>query len=163
MTPIILLERLAEFVEENISDIKLQVRVTNTKPGEEKERAAEVHKMRLKKKEDKTQRIPYVLLQLLKLEDDKQPSQPVGATAQVRIVVATFSEDGEQGAYDVLNVLLRIRERLLAIGVIGQQFEVQKPLEAVVYPDNTEPYYFGEMIANFSIPTIEREVNFNGY
>ena len=33
MTPIILLERLAEFVEENISDIKLQVRVTNTKPG----------------------------------------------------------------------------------------------------------------------------------
>ena len=53
MTPIILLERLAEFVEENISDIKLQVRVTNTKPGEEKERAAEVHKMRLKKKEDK--------------------------------------------------------------------------------------------------------------
>ena len=52
MTPIILLERLAEFVEENISDIKLQVRVTNTKPGEEKERAAEVHKMRLKKKTD---------------------------------------------------------------------------------------------------------------
>ena len=156
MTPIILLERLAEFVEENISDIKLQVRVTNTKPGEEKERAAEVHKMRLKKKEDKTQRIPYVLLQLLKLEDDKQPSQPAGATAQVRLVVATFS-------YDVLNVLLRIRERLLATGVIGQQFEVQKPLEAVVYPDNTEPYYFGEMIANFSIPTIEREVNFNGY
>lgn len=79
-----------------------------------------------------------MLLQLLKLEDDKQPSQPAGATAQVRLVVATFSEDGEQGAYDVLNVLLRIRERLLATGVIGQQFEVQKPLEAVVYPDNTE-------------------------
>ena len=105
MTPIILLERLAEFVEENISDIKLQVRVTNTKPGEEKERAAEVHKMRLKKKEDKTQRIPYVLLQLLKLEDDKQPSQPAGATAKVRLVVATFSEDGEQGAYHVLTAL----------------------------------------------------------
>ena len=33
MTPIILLEKLAEFVEENISDIKLQVRVTNTGSG----------------------------------------------------------------------------------------------------------------------------------
>lgn len=163
MTPIILLERLAEFIEENTSDIKLQVRVTNTKPGEKKERAAEVHKMRLKKKDDKTQRIPYILLQLLKISDDQKPAYPTEGTAQVRIVVATYSEDGEQGAYDVLNVLLRIRERILAAGVIGQQFEVQKPLEELIYPDATEPYYFGEMIANFSIPTIEREVNFNGY
>jgi len=27
-----------------------------------------------------------------------------------------------------------------------------------VYPDSTQPYYLGEMITNWSIPTIEREV-----
>lgn len=164
MTPIILLECLEEFVKENIADIKLQVRVTNTTPGEMKERAAEVHTMRLEKKDDKIQRIPYVLIQLLKFEDnEEQPANTPTGMTQIRFVVATYSEDGKKGSYDVLNILLRIRGRLLAAGVIGNQFEVKKPLEAVVYTDNTEPYFFGEMIANFTIPTIQREVNFDGY
>ena len=60
MTPIVLLDNLAEFAKKKTADIILQVRV---QPGEEgKERAAEVHKMRLPKKEDSTQRIPYILL-----------------------------------------------------------------------------------------------------
>ena len=63
MTPIVLLDNLAEFVKEQTANIILQVR---TEPGaDKKERAAEVHKMRLPKKEDSTRRIPYILLQIL--------------------------------------------------------------------------------------------------
>lgn len=158
MTPIILLDRLEEFVREVTKDIKLQVRVRNQNPEEEKERAADVYKMRLPNKDDQTQKIPYILLQFLTGKDDKQEREPEESTCQIRIVVATYSEDGGTGAYDVLNVLLRIRSELQKTGIIGGQFCLQKPLEYIVYPDSTQPYYLGEMVTNWSIPTIKREV-----
>lgn len=158
MTPIILLDRLEEFVTDVTKDIKLQVKVRNLNPEEEKERAANVYKMRLPKKEDQVQQIPYILLQFLNGKDDKKEKEPEESMCAVRIVVATYSEDGGQGAYDLLNVLLRIRSELEKTGIIGGQFVLQKPLEYIVYPDSTEPYYLGEMITNWSIPTIKREV-----
>lgn len=158
MTPIILLDRLEEFVTEVTKDIKLQVKVRNLNPEEEKERTANVYKMRLPKKEDQVQQIPYILLQFLNGKDDKKEKEPEESMCAVRIVVATYSEDGGQGAYDLLNVLLRIRSELEKTGIIEGQFVLQKPLEYIVYPDSTEPYYLGEMITNWSIPTIKREV-----
>ena len=114
--------------------------------------------MRLPTKEDQTQKIPYILLQLLTGKDDKQEREPEEAMCQIRIVVATYSEDGGQGAYDVLNVILRLRAELEKTGIIGQQFVLQKPLEYIIYPESPQPYYLGEMITNWSIPTIKREV-----
>jgi hypothetical protein len=32
------------------------------------------------------------------------------------------------------------------------------PLEYIVYPDNAEPYYMGEMMTVWEIPSVEREV-----
>ena len=158
MTPIILLDRLEEFVKEVTKDIRLQVKFRNINPEEEKERTANVYKMRLPKKEDQVQQIPYILLQILNGKDDKKEKEPEESICTVRIVVATYSEDAGQGAYDVLNVILRIRSELEKAGIIGGQFVLQKPLEYIVYPDSTEPYYLGEMITNWSIPTIKREV-----
>ena len=65
MTAINLLECLKEFVKEKTADIKLQVKVRNLNPQEVKERAADVYKMRLPKKEDQTEKVPYILLQFL--------------------------------------------------------------------------------------------------
>lgn len=158
MTPVILMERLADFVQDVTKDIKLQVRVRNQNPEEEKERAANVYKMGLPKKDDQTQKIPYILLQFLTGKDDKQAGEPEESDCKIRIVVATYSEDGGVGPYDVLNIILRIRSELEKVGIIGKQFALQKPLEYIVYPDNTQPYYLGEMITNWSIPTIKREV-----
>lgn len=158
MTPIILLERLEEFIREATKDIKLKVRVRNINPEEKKERAADVYKMRLPKKEDQTQKAPYILLQLLNGKDDKQEKEPEESTCKVRIVVVTYSEDEEMGAYDVLNVIMRIRSELLKAGIVGKQFVLQKPLEYIIYPDSIAPYYTGEMVTNWSIPTIKREV-----
>lgn len=158
MTAINLLECLEEFVKEKTADIKLQVKVRNRNPQEVKERAADVYKMRLPKKEDKTEKVPYILLQFLKGKDSKENGEPEECECQIRIVVATYSEDGGEGSTDVLNVILRIRSELKKAGVIGGRFVLHNPLEYIVYPDSTEPYYLGEMITNWSIPTIEREV-----
>lgn len=158
MTAINLLDCLEAFVKEKTADIKLQVRVRNRNPEEVKERAADVYKMRLPKKEDQTEKIPYILLQFLTGKDDEEPGEPEESTCKIRIVVGTYSEDGSEGATDVLNVILRIRGELKKAGVIGKRFVLHNPLEYIVYPDSTEPYYFGEMITNWSIPTVEREV-----
>jgi len=158
MTAINLLECLEAFVKEKTADIMLQVKVRNRNQEEVKERAADVYKMRLPKKEDQTEKVPYILLQLLTGKDDKEDGEPEESVCKIRIVVATYSEDGSEGALDVLNVILRIRSELKKAGVVGERFVLQNPLEYIVYPDSTQPYYLGEMVTNWSIPTIEREV-----
>lgn len=155
MTPIVLLDNLAEFVKEATANIVLQVK---TDPGtQQKERPAEIHKMRLPRKEDSTKRIPYILLQILTGKDSHENGQQQ-SRCQIRIVVGTYSEDQNQGAYDVLNIILRIRTELERVGIIASQFCLQDPLEYLIYPDDYHPYYFGEMITNWSLPEIKREV-----
>lgn len=173
MTPIELLYELKKFIEETTKDIILSVRPVNNKvipepsgkgkkeKAEEqpKRRAAEVHLMRLPNKDAETNRIPYILLQFLTGEDTQQTGKETDSECKIRIVVATYSEDGSAGSMDVLNVITRIRVALLKEGVIGKQFTLRKPLEYTVYPDETGAYYLGEMITVWGIPTIKREVN----
>lgn len=156
MTPIVLLDNLAEFVKEQTANIILQVR---TEPGaDKKERAAEVHKMRLPKKEDSTRRIPYILLQILTGKDGMNDRGEQESICQIRIVVGTYSEDEDVGSYDVLNVIMRLRTELQRNKILAEQFVLQDPLEYIIYPDDYHPYYFGEMITNWSLPEIKQEV-----
>lgn len=158
MTPITLLEELEKFIKEKTKDIILQVKV-NSKNGsdEPKERAANIHKMKLPSKDAETKQIPYILLQFLTGKDTQEEGRYSESECQIRIVVATYSEDGSEGALDVLNILTRIRNSLLKEGIIAKQFLIKKPLEYIVYPEDTAPYYLGEMITIWSIPSVERE------
>ena len=56
------------------------------------------------------------------------------------------------------------QERLLEQVQIGKEFvlDEQEGVESVVYPDDTAPYYAGEMIGTFHIRPIQREVDFFG-
>lgn len=172
MTPIDLLKELKQFIEENTKDIILSVRPINNKiipepSGKEKKknakeqpkrRAAEVHLMRLPNKDAEINRIPYILLQFLTGADEQKEGQFSDSECKIRIVVATYSEDGSAGSMDLLNVITRIRVALLKTGVIGNKFTLRKPLEYAVYPDETGTYYLGEMITIWGLPPVEQEV-----
>lgn len=157
MTPLELLDALKAFIEENTKDILLPVRV-DRKSGEAKERPAEVYKMRLPTKDAETKRIPYVLLQYIKSTDTQTAGEPPESSCMVRIVAATYSEDGEEGALCVLNLLTRIRIAFLRDGVIAEHFMLKPPIEMIVYPDSTPPYYLGEMMTEWRMPIVESEV-----
>ena len=157
MTPIILLDDLQSFIEENTKDILLECRV-RTGPATEKERAAKVYKMGLPQKDDTTQQVPYILLKVLTGVDDKENNQPKSSEVKVRIIIVTYSSDGEQGPLALLNLILRIRERLEKQHIIGGRFCLEYPFEYIIYQDTEPPYYMGEIMTNWSIPTIEREV-----
>lgn len=156
MTPVVLLKRLKEFAEEQTKDLILSVRVKDGGSGP-KERPPQVHIMRLPDKDAETALIPYILLQFIKGVDVQEEGEPPESECNVRIVVATYSEDGGEGATDVLNVLTRLRSALLKAGVIGEQFSIKRPVEYIVYPDSTAPYYLGEMMTLWEIPPIRRE------
>lgn len=157
MTPLELLDALKAFIEENTKDILLPVRV-DRKNGEAKERPAEVYKMRLPTKDAETKRIPYVLLQYIKSTDTQTAGEMPESLCMVRIVAATYSEDGEEGALCVLNLLTRIRIAFLRDGVIAERFMLKPPIEMIVYPDSTPPYYLGEMMTEWRMPIVESEV-----
>lgn len=156
MTPIILLDNLADFIQQKTKDILLEVRAPLGEKAER--RPAEVHKMRLPQKEDSTKRVPYILLQILTGEDTEEEDGTPVSMCKVRIVAATYSEDQKNGAYDVLNLIMRIRTELERVGIIADQFCLRRPLEYLIYPDDIAPYYFGEMITNWTIPEIKTEV-----
>lgn len=93
---------------------------------------------------------------VLRREGGGNTADPADCT--VRIVAATYSEDESEGAMCVLNLLTRIRVALLKDGVVGGQFVLKSPLEMIVYPDSTAPYYLGEMMTKWTMPIIESEV-----
>ena len=157
MTPLQLLDALEVFVKDETKDILLPVRV-DRKSGKPKERPAEIHKMRLPNKAAEIERIPYILLQYIKSTDTQEEGQPLESTCMVRIVAATYSENSEEGATCVLNLLTRIRIALFRDNVIDGRFLLKPPLEMIVYPDSTAPYYLGEMMTEWVMPAIESEV-----
>ena len=177
MTPTILLEQLKEFIQQSTADIILPVRPVKNKtlpatPRQRErsaaaedattERAAEVHLMRLPDKDAEENRIPYILLQYLTGTDAQESGREEESECKVRIIVATYSENDSEGALDVLNLIGRIRYALLKVGEIDNQFLLRKPLEHLVYPDDTRPYFFGEIMTIWEMPTIKREVNTYG-
>lgn len=172
MTPIVLLDALEEFIKDKTKDIILEVKQPkiNTEDDDEvstestpiTHRAADVYQMRLPDKESETSQVPYILLQILTGKDTQELGQTTESECKVRLVFGTYSADGQKGSLDVLNLLTRVRIELLESGIVGDQFILKKPLEYMVYPDSTAPYYFGEMMTTWEVPPVERKVDFNG-
>ena len=158
MTPIILLDALKAFIEEKTADMILPVRPRKNSDGKT-ERAPIVFQMAVPKKEDETNQIPYIVLQVLTGKDEQKDGEEPDSLCNVRIVVATYSEDESEGKLFALNLISRIRLELLKIGVIGEQFYLKKSMEWVIYPDDTAPYYLGEMLTAWEMPTVRQNEN----
>lgn len=157
MTPTILLEELKDYIKEITKDIMLPVRVSRTS-DQPKERPAEVHLMNLPKKEDETQQVPYILIKYLTGKDEQPAGQQTDSGCMVRVIIATYAEDAEEGGMALLNVISRIRYHLLKDRLLAHQFQLDNPLESIIYPEDTRPYYLGELMTSWSLPSIEREV-----
>ena len=161
MTPLELLDALKAYIEREIKDLILPTRVDRRK-GETPERPAEVHTMALPTKKAEVERIPYVLLQFLTGKDEQEPGEYPESSCKVRIVAATYSEDKAEGSLCLLNLLTRIRTAFLRDGSIQDRYLLKMPLEMIIYPDNTAPYYLGEIMSEWTLPTINTECGLAG-
>lgn len=161
MTKVILLRQLKDFTEKATWDLLLPVRV-QTQGEQKKDRRAEVHLMRLPDSKAAHKKAPYILHQLITGADRQTPGNREDASATVRTIFCVYNDDEEKGAMLLLNLMERLRIELLRTRVIGAQFhlDLETPMEMLCYPDDTAPYFAGEMVSSWTLPAVEREVTF---
>ena len=159
MNRVILLQRLKDFTEEATKDLLMPVKIQSEKDTQT-ESTAEVHLMRLPDSKAAHKKAPYVLHQFITGEDQQTPGNRDTSTATVRSIFCVYSDNEEEGGMILLNLMERLRIALLRQRVIGDQFtlDLEAKLEALCYPDDTAPYFAGEMVSVWKLPAIEREV-----
>lgn len=154
-----LLECLREFTRDATGQIIMPTRVQ--KAGEEPGfRAADVYLMRLPDSRAAAKKAPYILHQLLTARDGQPKGKPPEASAVVRSIFCVYSADEQEGGLMLLNLMERLRIALLRDTIIGRRYrlDMEAGAERLIYPDDTAPYFAGEMITTWKIPAIEREV-----
>ncbi|NCE66070.1 hypothetical protein D1159_16155 [Pseudoflavonifractor sp. 524-17] len=170
MTKIVLLEQLKAFTAGVIGDLILPVAQQRGDSEPPPPRAAEVFLTRLPDSKAATKKAPYVLHQIVTGKDTQVPGEAGTAVATVRTIICVYHPDEQQGGLALLNLMERLRISILEEGIIGKQFLFDRTigLESLVYPEDTAPYYAGEMISVWKLPIIERKVpygqehNWNG-
>lgn len=150
MTSLNLLMALKEYCEANLKDLYLNSRVE--KNGTEKaRRPPRVFIGSLPDKEAERREAPYILLKLLSTKDDEEES-----TARVRIIFVTYSLDKQENYIQCLNILTRIKTKLLEDVVIDDRYSCRKPIEAIMYEDDLEVYQIGEIMTVWEMPQVKR-------
>ena len=159
ITPPFLLDALKTFTEGAISGLLLPCKPTkeNTAPAD---RAADVYLMRLVKNSAAKESAPYIIHQIITTDDGLDERQRNKSEACVRSIFCVYSEDEQQGGLMLLNLMTRYKIALMQQVVIDKRFklDVQKRVQSIIYPDDTAPFYAGEMAAYFELPAIERKV-----
>ncbi len=161
MTRTILLECLRDVTAEAVKDLLLPVRRQKGDDESLAPRPVKLYLMGLPEAGAATKKAPYILHQVVTGKDTQKPGdfQPV-ATAVVRSVFCVYNEDGQKGTLMLLNLMERVRIALLEQVTIGKQFtlDLSEGLETLVYPDETAPYYIGEIVSTWKLPGITRKV-----
>lgn len=156
MTPTDLLEQFKLFTEDTLKDLILPI---NTPPSKEAQyRAPEVFLMNLPDEKAQKEKAPYVVLQFLNGDDAQEEGEEEESVCNIRVVVCAYSDNLSEGPMHVLNILTRLRIALLEKRVIANRYAMRLPMEYLVYPDNPVPFFFGEMMTVWELPTIKRRV-----
>lgn len=159
MNRAIFLEELKLFTLDATRDLLLPVRVQSAEETPS-ERPAEVHLMRLPGSEAAKKKAPYIIHQIITGKDAQKPGEQAACTTEIRSIFCVYCPDEEEGGMLLLNLMERLRIALLRQAVLDQryQLDLEAGLEIILYPDDSAPYYAGEMASRWRLPGIEREV-----
>lgn len=159
MNRAIFLEELKRFTLDATRDLLLPVRVQSAEETPS-ERPAEVHLMRLPDSEAAKKKAPYIIHQIITGKDVQKPGEQAAYTTEIRSIFCVYCPDEEEGGMLLLNLMERLRIALLRQAVLDQryQLDLEAGLEIILYPDDSAPYYAGEMASRWRLPGIEREV-----
>ena len=151
------------FTEETMADLILPTRVQ--KASEEQEyRVPEVYLMRLPDSKSATKKAPYILHQLITGTDVQEQGTDVASSIVVRSIFCAYSADEQEGALMLLNMAERLRIALLRRCAVGDRnqfaLDLSQKIEFLAYPDDTAPYYAGEMITTWWMPPVSREMTY---
>lgn len=159
MTRTALLEQLRDFTKAATKDIIMPT-MMDKGDKEKTERPAEVFLMRLPDSRAAKKKAPYILHQLITGKDEQRSGERAESSAMVRTIFCVYHDNEQEGSLALLNLMERLRIELLRKVVIGNQFQLdlETSLETLIYPDDTAPFFAGELISTWKLPAVEREV-----
>ena len=160
MTRVWLLESLKARMEKDTKDLIMPVKPQKG-DTEETSRAAEVWSGRLPDMKSTTKKAPYVLNTILTSRFRQNPGLPPESLVSVRTVYCVYNSDDHEGALMLLNLMDRIRISLQKNPIVDGKYELNMSDDGImdfVYPDDTAPFYMGEMVTEWIMPPVEREV-----
>lgn len=159
MTANVLLNALKNFTEESTKEMIFPVRMQR---GDQEQRysPATVYKMRLPDSKSADKKAPYIIHQLIVRHDKQAAGNRVESTAQIRSIFCVYCDDEQEGSLMLLELMERFRISILKAISVGDQFTLDRDsgIESLIYPDDTAPYFAGEMITTWRLPPVEREV-----
>jgi hypothetical protein len=172
MTRVQLLYALRDFTEQTTGGIILPVARQKEDKTEPEPRAATVYLMRLPDSGAARKKAPYIIHQLLTGKDVQEPGKQEEDTANVRSIFCVYHNDEQEGGLALLSLMEQLRIALLQHPVLsggkdeahtlqggaGHVFtlDLRAGVEALAYPDDTAPYYAGEMMTTWRLPPVER-------
>lgn len=163
MNKVLLLQKLGAFTARTVKDLILPVQPQKVCPNPAP-RAAEVYLMRLTDSKAAKQKAPYIIHQVITGSDGQNPGELTESRCTIRSIFCTYNPDEQEGSLELLNLMERVRIALLENMLFEHQFQLDiksTPLETMVYPEDTAPFYAGEMVSTWIIPRVQRkEVDF---
>ena len=159
MTSVMLLEALKLRTEEATAELLMPMKPTKGEPEPEL-RAAKVYKARLPDEKASNKYAPYVLHTVVNTSYKQEPGEiaPLGLV-NVRTLFCVYSADEQEGGLYLLTLMERLRVDLLIHPVLEKQFKLDAEggIEQLVYPDDTAPFYLGEMMTVWKMPPVRQE------
>ena len=158
MTSVMLLEALKTRTEAAISELLMSTKPTKGEPSPEI-RTPTVYIARLPDEKASTKYAPYVLHTIVNTSYNQKPGEYPEGLVNARTLFCVYSPDEQEGGLMLLNLMERIRIDLMRNPVLDGQFELdyEGGIEQLVYPDDTAPFYLGEMMSTWQMPRVRRE------
>lgn len=127
-------------------------------------REPEIHLMRLPNSSEFMKIAPYIIVQLITEKQMRVAPPKPQRTALVRFIFCIYNENEEEGSLALLNLMEAVQKHILKALKIGKKFTLDpdEPFEAMPYPDDSEPFFGGELIGMFHLPPTEQEVDLLG-
>ena len=159
MTIVAFMNALRDLCHDELKGMTFQVAVQK---GDTEEVFKEPHGylMRLPDVENADKLAPYFIIQPGKSYHIQKPGDEPRFFVPVRMVFCTYCDDNERGEVELMNIMERIRIRLLKDVTFGGSFmlDVNEPLELEPYYEDLGSYHAGELRGTFVLPPIIREV-----
>lgn len=104
------------------------------------------------------EKAPYIIVRLS--EGEQAQWEDAEMVTVILIFCVKAPEWNRSGYQDVMNMIQKVKERLLKHPQVGACFTAELPLKWVVQEGDTHELYYGGVELNFACPAILRESRF---
>ncbi len=160
MNRVMLLEALKVRQAEDLKDLLMPTVPKKDKPSEL--RTVEIFKGKLPDRKSETEKAPYIVNAVLNSNFYRNPGEEPTSLVTIRSTLCVYNPNNEEGVLMILNLLERLRisytKNPIVDGVFECLFDEEHPIQDLVYPDETMPFFMADQVTVWSLPPVEREV-----